>query len=137
MPMPRPCVQECRKESLNLRTMFDVSELVRKNIAALEPYSSLRDGLESLQGAVLLDANENPFDNGSNRYPDPFQRRLKEKLSGIRGVPASRIFIGNGSDEIIDLCFRIFCEPGHDRAVGMLPSFSMYKVSAQVNDVEY
>lgn len=135
--MPRPCVQECRKRSLNLRTMFDVSELVRKNIAALEPYSSLRDGLETLQGTVLLDANENPFDNGSNRYPDPFQRRLKEKLSGIRGVPASRIFIGNGSDEIIDLCFRIFCEPGQDRAVGMLPSFSMYKVSAQVNDVEY
>lgn len=117
--------------------MFDVSGLVRKNIAALEPYSSLRDGLETLQGTVLLDANENPFDNGSNRYPDPFQRRLKEKLSGIRGVPASRIFIGNGSDEIIDLCFRIFCEPGQDRAVGMLPSFSMYKVSAQVNDVEY
>lgn len=93
-------------------TMFDVSGLVRKNIAALEPYSSLRDGLESLHGAVLLDANENPFDNGSNRYPDPFQRRLKEKLSGIRGVPASRIFIGNGRMRLLTCVSGFSASPG-------------------------
>lgn len=116
---------------------MDIMKLARRNILELEPYSSCRDSLDEMAGTILLDANENPFDNGSNRYPDPYQRKLKRRLSGIKGVPEDNIFIGNGSDEVIDLCFRIFCEPGKDRAVGMSPSFSMYRISASINAVEY
>lgn len=109
--------------------------LVRKNILALTPYSTARDEYKGPLG-IFLDANENPYPNGYNRYPDPAQKELKELLSGIKGVPADRIFIGNGSDEAIDLAFRIFCEPRIDNAVAICPSYGMYRVAAAINDVE-
>lgn len=114
---------------------MDPLELVRKNILALTPYSTARDEYKGPLG-VFLDANENPYQNGYNRYPDPSQRELKEVLSGIKGVPADRMFIGNGSDEAIDLAFRIFCEPRVDNAIAICPSYGMYKVAAAINDVE-
>lgn len=108
---------------------------VRPNIQALEPYSTARDEYQGGDISVWLDANESPYDNGVNRYPDPHQRALKEALSALKGVPADHIFVGNGSDEAIDLCFRIFCRPGVDNAVAISPSYGMYTVSAAVNDV--
>lgn len=120
----------------------DIKNLVRRNVLEIKSYTSFRDSLGDVNtsgrgGLVLLDANENPYDNGVNRYPDPFQRDLKRVLAGMRGVQEENIFIGTGSDEIIDLCFRVFCIPGVDRATGFAPSFSMYGVSAQVNDVQF
>lgn len=109
--------------------------LVRANIAALQPYSTARDEYEGELG-VFLDANESPFNNGYNRYPDPHQKQLKERLSEIKGVPSRNIFIGNGSDEAIDLVFRVFCEPRKDNVVAITPSYGMYKVAAAMNDVE-
>ena len=109
-------------------------KLVRKNILDLTPYSTARDEYRGPLG-VFLDANENPYPNGWNRYPDPAQRELKEILAGIKGVPAERIFIGNGSDEAIDLAFRIFCEPRTDNAIAIAPSYGMYRVAAAINDV--
>jgi len=113
-----------------------ISSLVRENIKALDPYSCARDEFEG-RSAVMLDANENPFENGVNRYPDPRQRKLKEKISSIKGVPVSNIFVGNGSDEAIDLIYRVFCNPGRDNVVAMSPSYGMYKVAADINGVEY
>jgi histidinol-phosphate aminotransferase len=110
-------------------------ELVRKNILALTPYSTARDEYHGTLG-VFLDANENPYPNGYNRYPDPTQAELKEVLAGIKGVPAEQIFVGNGSDEAIDLCYRIFCEPRTDNAIAIAPSYGMYRVAAAINDVE-
>jgi histidinol-phosphate aminotransferase len=110
-------------------------ELVRKNILALTPYSTARDEYRGPLG-VFLDANENPYQSGYNRYPDPAQRELKEVLAGIKGVPAEQIFVGNGSDEAIDLCFRVFCEPRFDNAIAITPSYGMYRVAAAINDVE-
>jgi histidinol-phosphate aminotransferase len=111
-------------------------ELVRKNILALVPYSTARDEYTGKLG-VFLDANENPYPNsGYNRYPDPAQRELKEVLAGIKGVPAEQIFVGNGSDEAIDLAFRVFCEPRVDNAIAIAPSYGMYRVVAAINDVE-
>jgi len=112
----------------------DIVSLVRKNILSLKPYSSARDEFSGKEG-VFLDANENPFGN-LNRYPDPHQKLLKEKISEIKVVPASSIFIGNGSDEVIDLTFRIFCNPGKDKALIFTPTYGMYEVSAEINDVE-
>lgn len=112
-----------------------VMRLVRKNIASLAPYSTARDEYKGELG-VFLDANENPFENGYNRYPDPRQSALKEILSKIKGVSPERMFIGNGSDEAIDLCYRIFCEPRVDNAVMIAPSYGMYRVAADINDVE-
>ncbi len=109
--------------------------LVRGCIAHLTPYSTARDEYGGELG-VFLDANESPYDNGYNRYPDPHQRRLKERLSELKGVPAENIFIGNGSDEAIDLLFRVFCEPRVDNAVAIAPSYGMYKVAAAINDIE-
>ncbi len=114
---------------------MDPLKLVRKNILDLTPYSTARDEYKGPLG-VFLDANENPYPNGYNRYPDPAQKELKEILSGIKGVPADRIFIGNGSDEAIDLAFRVFCEPRIDNAVAIAPSYGMYRVAAAINDVE-
>ncbi len=114
----------------------DVLRLVRPNILALEPYSTARDEYEGGDIDVWLDANENPFDNGINRYPDPHQRGLKAQLSAIKGVAAESIFIGNGSDEAIDLAFRVFARPGVDNAVSIAPTYGMYKVAAATNDVE-
>ena len=112
-----------------------IESLVRANIAALEPYSTARDEYEGALG-VFLDANESPFNNGYNRYPDPHQKELKARLSEIKGVPSENIFVGNGSDEAIDLVFRVFCEPRRDNVVAITPSYGMYKVAAAMNDVE-
>lgn len=112
-----------------------IDSLVRGCIADLTPYSTARDEYGGELG-VFLDANESPYDNGYNRYPDPHQRRLKERLSELKGVPVENIFIGNGSDEAIDLLFRVFCEPRVDNAVAIAPSYGMYKVAAAINGIE-
>ncbi len=117
-------------------TIDDVLRLVRPNILALEPYSTARDEYEGGDIDVWLDANENPFDNGVNRYPDPHQASLKAQLSQIKGVEAKSIFIGNGSDEAIDLAFRVFARPGIDNAVSIAPTYGMYKVAAATNDIK-
>lgn len=109
---------------------------VRPNILALTPYSTARDEYPGGIVTTWLDANESPYENGVNRYPDPHQRALKARLAELKGVAADRIFVGNGSDEAIDLCFRIFCRPGHDNAVAIAPSYGMYAVAAATNDVE-
>jgi histidinol-phosphate aminotransferase len=101
----------------------------------LIPYSSARDDFKG-QASVYLDANENPFDNGLNRYPDPHQSQLKDALSRIKGISVQNIFIGNGSDEVIDLLFRGFCEPGIDNVITLPPTYGMYKVSAKINNVD-
>ena len=115
--------------------MKDISRYVRRAIAALTPYSTARDEYEGELG-VFLDANESPYENGYNRYPDPHQKALKAQIAAIKGVPAENIFIGNGSDEAIDLVFRVFCEPREDNVVAIAPSYGMYKVAAAINDVE-
>jgi histidinol-phosphate aminotransferase len=113
---------------------FDVSKLIRSHLKDLVPYSSARDDFKGT-ASVYLDANENPFDNGLNRYPDPHQSELKKVLSRIKNIPAQNIFIGNGSDEAIDLLFRAFCEPGKDNIITLPPTYGMYKVSAKINNV--
>ena len=115
--------------------MKDISRYMRRAIAALTPYSTARDEYEGELG-VFLDANESPYENGYNRYPDPHQKALKAQIAAIKGVPAENIFIGNGSDEAIDLVFRVFCEPREDNVVAIAPSYGMYKVAAAINDVE-
>ena len=112
----------------------EINKLVRNNILNLKPYSSARDEFSGTDG-VFLDANENPFGD-LNRYPDPHQKELKRKLSEIKSVPVENIFVGNGSDEVIDLTFRIFCNPGKDKALTFTPTYGMYEVSAEINDVE-
>lgn len=112
-----------------------LSSLVRPNILALAPYSTARDDYHGGNISVWLDANESPYDNGVNRYPDPHQRELKAVLAELKGVPVDRIFVGNGSDEAIDLCFRIFCRPAQDNVVAIAPSYGMYSVCAETNDV--
>ena len=117
---------------------FELQSLVRPNIRSLKPYSSARSEFEG-SAEVFLDANENAFGSpagsGLNRYPDPLQRELKDRIAVLKGVAPSRIFIGNGSDEAIDLLFRIFCEPGRDEAITCPPTYGMYRVSADINDV--
>ena len=113
----------------------EVLRLVRKNIINLAPYSTARDEYKGKLG-IFLDANENPFENRYNRYPDPRQLELKGIISEIKGVPVENMFLGNGSDEAIDLCFRVFCTPGKDNAVAIAPSYGMYRVAADINDVE-
>jgi histidinol-phosphate aminotransferase len=113
--------------------MINLNELVRENVIKLSPYSSARDEFTGKTG-IFLDANENPYGN-LNRYPDPYQRELKAAVSRIKRIDEERIFLGNGSDEIIDLCFRVFCNPGTDGAVIFTPTYGMYEVSASVNDV--
>ena len=100
------------------------------------PYSTARDEYGGQRIDVWLDANESPYDNGVNRYPDPRQQRLREMLAARKGIAADRIFIGSGSDEAIDLAYRIFCRPGIDNAVSIAPTYGMYRVAAAVNDVE-
>lgn len=116
-------------------TTEDVLRLVRPNIAALAPYSTARDEYKGTIG-IFIDANENPFANGYNRYPDPRQMALKTRIAAIKGTAIENMFIGNGSDEAIDLCFRIFCRPGIDNIIAISPSYGMYRVSADINDVE-
>lgn len=121
---------------------FDLNKIVRENIKKLVPYSSARDEYKGKDG-VFLDANENaygsPLNNEEekyNRYPDPLQLAVKEKLSQIKGVPVENIFLGNGSDEAIDILFRAFCNPGKDNAIVCPPTYGMYEVSANINDVK-
>lgn len=113
--------------------MNNIDNLVRENIKRLVPYSSARDEYKGKTG-IFLDANENPY-GVLNRYPDPYQRELKSAISKLKGIAEENIFLGNGSDEIIDLCFRAFCKPGTDRALVFFPSYGMYEVSAGINDV--
>ena len=115
--------------------MKRIESLVRPNIRAMVPYSTARDEFKGV-AEVFMDANESPFDNGYNRYPDPSQARLKRWIAEIKGVDVQNIFVGNGSDEAIDLCFRIFCNPGLDNAIAIAPSYGMYSTCAAVNDVE-
>lgn len=117
--------------------MKSLQELVRPNIWALQPYSCARDEFKGMNADVFLDANESPFNNGVNRYPDPLQESLKSQISPLKGVPVPNIFLGNGSDEAIDLTFRIFCQPGVDNVVAIDPTYGMYQVCADINDVEY
>jgi histidinol-phosphate aminotransferase len=114
--------------------MSRITPLVRPNIAALAPYSTARDEYDGPIG-IFLDANESPYNNGYNRYPDPHQAALKARIAPIKGVPVQNLFLGNGSDEAIDLVFRIFCVPGKDNAVIMAPSYGMYGVAADINDI--
>ncbi len=115
---------------------MDIERLVRENIKNLAPYSTARDDYQGGELGVFLDANENPYESGYNRYPDPHQRALKAIVSGIKGVEAEHIFIGNGSDEPIDLLYRIFCDPGVHNAISIAPTYGMYRVSADINGVE-
>jgi histidinol-phosphate aminotransferase len=116
---------------------FDVNRLVRESVLKLQPYSSARDEYVS-DGSemIFLDANENPFDNGVNRYPDPYQRSLKSVLSEQKGLTEQQILLGNGSDEVLDLIYRAFCEPNQDNIVTLPPTYGMYKVLAGINAVE-
>ena len=116
---------------------MDCLKYIRKNILALEPYSTARDEFKGGDISVWLDANESPYNNGVNRYPDPHQKELKARISRLFDVPAESIFLGGaGSDEAIDVCFRIFCEPGRDNAIAITPSYGVYKVAAEINDIE-
>ena len=113
---------------------FDVNAWMRPNIRAMQPYSSARDEFHG-SASVFLDANENPYNAPYNRYPDPMQWRLKERISEIKGVPVESIFLGNGSDEPIDLLLRAFCEPGKEKMLTTDPTYGMYQVAAEVNNV--
>jgi histidinol-phosphate aminotransferase len=116
--------------------MADIISLLRNNIRSLTPYSSARDEYKGGE-AVFLDANENPYNSPINRYPDPLQTILKNRISGIKGVAPENIFLGNGSDEAIDLLIRAFCEPNVDNILAIKPTYGMYKVCADINGVEY
>lgn len=115
---------------------MNLDKLVRKNIRDLKPYSSARNEFKG-EASVFLDANENPLSTRYNRYPDPLQWKLKEKIGLLKGIDSSKIFLGNGSDEPIDLVIRIFCEPGQDNIVAIDPTYGMYQVCADINGIEY
>lgn len=117
--------------------MKQLKDLVRPNIWQLAPYSSARNEYSGHEAHVFLDANENPYNAPYNRYPDPLQTEVKARLSTIKRVPAECIFLGNGSDEAIDLVYRVFCRPGIDNVVAIEPTYGMYKVCADINDVAY
>ncbi len=117
--------------------MKPLQELTRPNILSLAPYSSARNEYAGREARVFLDANENPYNQPFNRYPDPLQLELKAAIAKVKGVPAANIFLGNGSDEAIDLPYRCFCRPGIDNVVAIEPTYGMYKVCADINDVEY
>ncbi len=118
--------------------MFDINNILRQNIKTLKPYSSARDEFQG-EASVYLDANENsygsPLEQSYNRYPDPLQFEVKKRLSEIKGVPPKHIFLGNGSDEAIDILFRSFCNPGVDNVILVPPTYGMYEVSANINDI--
>jgi histidinol-phosphate aminotransferase len=119
--------------------MFDINKILRENIKNLTPYSSARDEFQG-EASVYLDANENafgsPLDEPYNRYPDPLQYNVKKRLSEIKGLPVRNIFLGNGSDEAIDILFRSFCNPGVDNVILVPPTYGMYEVSANINDIK-
>jgi histidinol-phosphate aminotransferase len=111
-----------------------ISQLIRQNIRSLIPYSSAREEY-TVKDGIFLDANENPF-GIYNRYPDPYQLAIKQRLGLLKNINPNKIFIGNGSDEIIDLAYRIFCKPGIDKALTFSPTYGMYEVLANINDIE-
>lgn len=116
---------------------MEIKELIRENIKSLQPYSSARDEFKEISSAfVFMDANENPFESGLNRYPDPQQNLVKEALSKIKGVSKEQILLGNGSDEVLDLIFRVFCEPREDQVIVLPPTYGMYEVLAKMNDIK-
>jgi len=116
---------------------MNIQDLIRPTIKALKPYSSARDEFQgNSDDMVFLDANENPFENGVNRYPDPQQRTLKSLLSTIKGVTQQNILLGNGSDEVLDLIYRTFCEPNQDNIITLPPTYGMYSVLANINAIE-
>lgn len=116
--------------------MFDLKSIVRPNIWSLKPYSSARDEYSGKEAHTFLDANESPYNNPYNRYPDPLQRELKQQIAVLKDVRPEQIFLGNGSDEAIDLVFRIFCTPGRDNIVTIEPRYGMYEVCADINNIE-
>jgi len=115
---------------------FNIQNIARKNILALQPYSSARDEYTG-EASVFLDANENPFNAPYNRYPDPRQLALKDQIGRLKGISVENIFLGNGSDEPIDLLFRAFCEPGIDNVVSIAPTYGMYRVAACINNITF
>lgn len=116
---------------------MNIQRLIRPTIKALKPYSSARDEFQGVPSdMVFLDANENPFENGVNRYPDPHQNKLKSILSDIKGIPTQNMLLGNGSDEVLDLIFRMFCEPNKDNVIILPPTYGMYEVLANLNAIE-
>lgn len=116
---------------------FNINSLVRENVKRLKPYSSARDEFKEFdKDMIFLDANENPFTNGVNRYPDPQQRNLKTVLAKQKEIETDNILLGNGSDEVLDLIYRAFCEPKQDNIITLLPTYGMYKVLAEINDIE-
>ena len=120
-----------------MEKQFDLSALIRPNVARMSAYSSARDEFTDFdKEMVFLDANENPFDNGVNRYPDPNQGKLKDILASQKGISNDHILLGNGSDEILDLIFRAFCIPGKDNVISLPPTYGMYKVLSNTNDIE-
>lgn len=121
-----------------MKTTFNINNLVRPNIAALKPYSSARDEFKDATSnqMIFLDANENPFENGVNRYPDPQQKDVKSMLSSIKNIPIEKILLGNGSDEVLDLIFRAFCEPNQDNVITLPPTYGMYDVLANTNAID-
>jgi histidinol-phosphate aminotransferase len=114
--------------------MKEINQLIRPDLLSMQAYSSARDEFSG-EASVFLDANENPFNNGVNRYPDPLQKELKQRVSVIKKVNVNQLFLGNGSDECIDLLFRLFCRPGIDTAAAIAPSYGMYGVSARINQI--
>ena len=116
---------------------MEIKELIRENIKSLQPYSSARDEFKEMSSAfIFLDANENPFESGLNRYPDPQQNLVKEALSKMKGISKEQILLGNGSDEVLDLIFRVFCEPREDNVIVLPPTYGMYEVLANTNAIE-
>ena len=122
-----------------MKNNFDINNLVRANVKVLKPYSSARDEFEDFDTAnmVFLDANENPYQNGVNRYPDPQQSSVKAVLAKNKGLNTNQILLGNGSDEVLDLLFRAFCEPKEDNVISLPPTYGMYGVLANINNVEH
>lgn len=117
---------------------FNINNIIRPNVKAMKAYSSARDEFKEINDDfIFLDANENPFNNGLNRYPDSLQRNVKSILSDLKNFPANQILLGNGSDEVLDLIFRAFCEPNKDNVIAISPSYGMYGVLANLNAVEY
>jgi len=121
-----------------MKTKFNINNLIRENIKSLKGYSSARDEYKDITTTemVFLDANENPFENGVNRYPDPQQNSVKELLSVIKKINKKNILLGNGSDEVLDLIFRAFCEPNKDNVITLPPTYGMYSVLANINAIE-
>lgn len=118
-------------------SVFNLNELIRNNIKKIKPYTSARDEFEDAEADMLfVDANENPFENTLNRYPDPKQNKLRKKIAELRGVQPKQLMLGNGSDEVLDLLFRAFCEPKQDQIITMPPTYGMYAVLAELNQIQ-